>query len=408
MRSCTVPELLVTGLGVTTAVGQGKAAFVEALMVGRHAFRIMQRPGRQRDSAYIGAEIEALAFPEGIGKRLQRSASFTAQTALVTLLEAWAEAGLATCDPRRIGLVVGGSNVTQREQLLTYAKYADKPTFISPTYGLTFMDSDICGLCTEQVGIQGAAHTAGGASASGQLALIQAAQAVQSGQLDACIALGVVMDVSYLELGAFQALGALGSERYGQAPELACRPFDRGRDGFIFGEGCAAIVIENADSVARRQVRPYARLAGYAVAMDGNRNPNPSLDGEMSAIRSALSAAGVSPQEIDYINPHGSGSLVGDEIELQAIRGCGLDHAYINTTKSITGHGLTAAGAIEAAALLLQMRQSQLHPSRNLDDPIDAGMNWVRGQSVAHRVRHACNLSLGFGGINTAAVFSYV
>jgi malonyl-ACP decarboxylase len=136
--------------------------------------------------------------------------------------------------------------------------------------------------------------------------------------------------------------------------------------------------------------------------MDGNRNPNPSLEGEVRAIQAALSQAGLSPRDIDYINPHGTGSAIGDTTELQAIRQCGLDHAYLNATKSIVGHGLSAAGCVELIAVLLQMKQGQLHPTRNLDNPFEPSYNWVRDQAVPHTIENALNLSMGFGGVNSA------
>jgi malonyl-ACP decarboxylase len=136
--------------------------------------------------------------------------------------------------------------------------------------------------------------------------------------------------------------------------------------------------------------------------MDGNRNPNPSYDGEVQVIQSALGAASLLAREIDYINPHGTGSIIGDETELKALQDCQLSHAYINATKSITGHGLSAAGTVEVIATLLQMQASRLHPSISLDDPLDPSFNWVRSQSIPHVIAHALNLSTGFGGINTA------
>jgi malonyl-ACP decarboxylase len=136
--------------------------------------------------------------------------------------------------------------------------------------------------------------------------------------------------------------------------------------------------------------------------MDGNRKPNPSQVGELSVILASLARAGLSPQAIDYINPHGSGSIAGDNTELSAIREAGLSSAYINTTKSLIGHGLTAAGAVEVVTTVLQMRAGVIHPSRNLDNPIDSTLNWVRGESVTHQIEYAIALSMGFGGINTA------
>jgi malonyl-ACP decarboxylase len=267
---------------------------------------------------------------------------------------------------------------------------------------MAFMDSDLCGLCTEAFGIRGFAYTIGGASASGQVAIVQAIQALQVGRADVCIAMGALMDLSYWECQGFRSLGAMGSDRYATEPALACRPFDKDRDGFIFGEACGVIVIERADSAARAGIAPYARLSGWSMGMDGNRNPNPCVEGEVRAIRAALQQADVSPSAIDYVNSHGTGSAIGDVTELRALRDCGLEHAWINATKSIIGHGLSAAGAVELIAVVLQMQAGRLHPTRNLENPIEPAHNWVRRDAVAHNIQNALNLSMGFGGVNSA------
>ena len=413
MKNHNPADILITGLGVTSAVGQGKADFISALLQGRDAFGVMRRSGRQRpahsmgdkaepDTAFLGAEISSLAIPGVFPQRVLRTTSFSGKVALATLYEAWHEAGLDEIDPERIGLVIGGSNFQQRELLNSYETYRQRPAFLRPTYGMSFLDSDLCGLCTESFGIRGFAYTLGGASASGQLAVVQAAQAVQAGLVDACIAMGALMDLSYWECQGLRSLGAMGSDRYAQQPELACRPFDQHRDGFIYGEACGAVVIESTRAVQRTGITPYARLAGWAVGTDANRNPNPSVEGEVRVMEKALRQAQLSPNDIDYINPHGTGSVIGDEIELQAIRQSKMADAYINTTKSIIGHGLSAAGAVELVATALQMREGALHASRNLQKPLSDSYNWVRHQAVSHSIKHALNLSMGFGGINSA------
>lgn len=394
-------KLVVTGMGVISAIGQGKAAFAAALLEGKSAFNVMQRPGRQRESAYIGAEIREIAFSAAITRKL-RAASLSAQVALVVLDEAWCDAGLSEVDPRRIGLIVGGSNIQQRELVQTYECYRERSMYLRPTYALSFMDSDLCGFCTAHFGIRALAYTVGGASASGQLAIVQAAQAVMTNQVDVCIALGALMDLSHWECRGLRALGAMGSDRYADEPTLACRPFDRDHDGFIFGESCGAVVIESSESSQRRRVKPYAALHGWGITMDGNRNPNPSLEGETQAIQSALDASGWAPAQIDYVNPHGTGSIAGDETELKALQACGLTEPYLNATKSLIGHGLSSAGTVEVIATLLQMQAGQLHPTRNLENPIDPTFNWVKTRPVEHHIENALTLSMGFGGINTA------
>jgi malonyl-ACP decarboxylase len=397
-----LPKSVVTGIGVISAIGQGKCAFAAALLDGKAAFSVMRRPGRQFESAYLGAEIGEIAFPADITKQTLRAASLSAQASLVVLQEAWNEARLSDVDPRRIGLIVGGSNVQQRELIQVHERYRDRATFLRPTYALSFMDSDLCGFCTAQFGIRGLAYTVGGASASGQLAIIQAAQAVLTDQVDVCIALGALMDLSYWECQGLRALGAMGSDRYANQPSLACRPFDRDHDGFIFGESCGALVIESLESSERRDVEPYAALHGWGIAVDANRNSDPSLEGEIQAIRKALEASRWPSVQVDYVNPHGTGSLLGDETELKALRACGVTDAYLNATKSLIGHGLTAAGAVEVIATLLQMKAGRLHPTLNLENPIDPDLNWVKDTPIDYSIGNALTLSMGFGGINTA------
>jgi len=389
-------------MGVIAAIGQGKAAFATALFSGKTAFTVMQRPGRQRKSAYIGAEIREIVFSSNIAKRTLHAASLSTQAALVVLEEAWMEARLSEVDPSRIGLIVGGSNIQQRELEQIHESYRNRSEFLRPTYALSFMDSDLCGFCTAQFGIRGLAYTVGGASASGQLAIIQAAQAVVTNQVDVCIALGALMDLSHWECRGLRAVGAMGSDRYANEPELACRPFDRNHDGFIFGESCGAVVIESLESSQRRGIKPYATLCGWGMAMDGNRNPDPSLEGETQAIQNAVEVSGWSLAQVDYVNPHGTGSIAGDEAELKALRACGLTNAYLNATKSLIGHGLSAAGTVEVIATLLQMQAARLHPTSNLEKPIDPTLNWVRDKPVDHAIENALTLSMGFGGINTA------
>lgn len=408
MKNYRETEIIVTGLGVTSAVGQGKSEFQTALLQGAHAFGVMSRAGRQRPDSqnhpvrFIGAEIPALTLPEAIPKKAVRGASLTSLAALAALHEAWRDANLDDVSPDRIGLVVGGSNFQQRELVNVHESFHGRLDFIRPNYGISFMDSDLCGLCTEVFGIRGIAYTLGGASASGQLSVIQGIEAVRSGMVDVCIAIGALMDLSYWEIMGFRALGAMGSDRYPNEPSLACRPFDRDRDGFIYGESCGVVVLEKENPAPRKGIKPYARLSGWATGGDANRKPNPSLEGETRVIREALVRAGLSAGQIDYVNPHGTGSNLGDEIELKALRRCGLVHPYINATKSITGHGLSSAGAVEVVATLLQIEAETLHPTRNLDKPISSHHNWVRRNPIPHKINRALNLSFGFGGVNTA------
>lgn len=414
MKNYKDSELVISGLGVTSSIGQGQVEFSENLINAKHCFGIMQRPGRQGRSfekndeqsesmsSYIGAEISALNIPDSIPHNLLRTASFSGQVALVTLDEAWNDAQLQDVDSERIGLIIGGSNFQQRELVQTQQAYRDRHQFIRPTYAMSFMDTDLCGLCSEHFGIKGFAYTLGGASASSQVAINQGIQAVLSQQVDVCIVVGALMDLSYWECQSFRSIGAMGSDKFRDEPERAARPFDKDRDGFIYGESCGAIVIENNLSAKKRVNNPYAKIAGWAMAMDANRNPNPSFDGEVNVIERVLEMAELNASDIDYINPHGTGSLVGDETELKAFQYCQLTSAYLNATKSIIGHGLSSAGIVELITTLVQMRVKKLHPSRNLEKPIEPDFNWVTDKAINHDIKNALNMSMGFGGVNTA------
>lgn len=395
-------DLLVTGVGIESAIGQGQPAFSDSLLQGQSRFDYLRRAGRIREEPFIGAEIDDLILPLSIDAKILRTASFSEQVALATLAEAWNDAKLGEVDPSRIGLVVGGSNFNQRFHSILREDFRGREKYIRPNYGFSFLDSDLAGICSEAFGIEGQAYTVGGASASGQIAFIQAAQNVLLGNVDVCIALGALMDLSHWELQALKSLGALGSDKFKDCPQKACRPFDRDRDGFIFGEGCAAIVVERADRLAQRSVRPYCQVRGWSLVSDGNRNPNPSVQGEIRAISQALESAHIQAKDIDYINPHGTASIIGDETELTALKQSGLVNSRINSTKSITGHCLTAAGAVEIVAVLVQMRHSKLHPSLNCENPIDRNFQWVGTKAEDHQFKYALTLSMGFGGINSA------
>lgn len=400
-------RLVVSGVGVTSAVGCGKADFGDALRAGRHAFGYLARPGRSLagsdgETRYVGAEIDEACMPSVLDRRNARTASWSARVAATTLAEAWQEARLDEIPATAIGLVVGGSNVQQRELMAVCDAHRERARFVRPSYASSFLDTDVLALCAEHFGIRGPCWSVGAASASGQMALIHAAMTVATGQADACIALGALMDLSVWELQALRSAGAMGTDAFADAPADAARPFDRRHDGFIFGENCAALVVETARSAARRGVVPYGEILGWGIASDASRGTAPSQDGEVDAINRALHNAGVPPAEVDYFNAHGTGSPIGDETELAAMRAAGLSRASINATKSITGHGLTAAGAVEIAATLLQMRGGWLHPTLNLEQPLDPALNWVVGSAVDRPIEIAVSLSLGFGGFNTA------
>lgn len=397
--------LAVTGIGVACGAGFGKAALSRALFEAPELFSYLERPGRQtseNEPPFIGIEVPAP--PTILPPRIERTVGLSGRVAVAVLDEAWREAGLDDVDPKRIGLVVGGSNLNSREQALAIESHGTRPAFMPPRYGHMFLDSEISGVCTSTFAIRGFAHTIGAASASGIVATLQAMEAVRFGRVDVCIALGALQDLSLFDLQGLRALGAMGSSRFENAPLEACRPMSQDHDGFIYGESCAALVIQrlNPNRAA------YGILLGGAQITDGSRGPEPDTAGQQHAAQMALADAGVTIEDVDYVNGHATGTPLGDRTELETYRELGLQHAMINTTKSILGHGLSAAGAIELAAVFLQMRQETLHPCRNLAPALDPSLRWVGDTPQPHRIRHALKLSFGFGGVNSALVLKAI
>lgn len=400
----------ITGMGIITSIGQGIATFKDSLLSGKTQFGYLKQPGRESVKPFIGAELPDIdtqtLFSEYSG--LLRTANKSAQVAIVAVAEAWQDAQLTSSqvNPERVGLVVGGSNLQQRYQQQTWQRYQSRQEFIRPTYGLTFWDTDILGLISQCFQIQGEGYSVGGASASGAIAIIHAARQILMGNSDICIALGTLSDLSRYEFQALMNLGAMGSERFADRPDLACRPFDQDHDGFIYGEGCGVLVLERTDHARQRGAQSHGQLKGWGLALDGNRSPKPSQKGEERGINTALAMADLQPESIDYVNTHGTGSPLGDKTEVAALKSVGLHRCLLNSTKSLIGHCLTAAGVVEAIATILQMKFGFCHPTQNLVNPIDTSLNWVKETSVQAEIKYAISNSFGFGGINTALLIT--
>jgi malonyl-ACP decarboxylase len=401
MSAFRINEIVISGMGIVSAVGTGKREFFNALMTVGNAFGVMTRPGRQMHSRFIGAEFRRELNPENFSDEGCQW-TLSADAALLAVKEAWEEARLAETEPARVGIIVAGCNVQQRALLRAQSLVAANPQFTRPRYALMFMDSDVCGVCSAHFGIGGLSHSVGASSASGQVAVFLAEQAIASGQVDSCVVVGALCDLSYFELHAMKTLGAMGTDRFMNEPTEAYRPFDQDRDGFIFGENCGAIVVERLIECHRKKTVPYAYIRGSGSAFASRRGPEPSFEGEVAAIGAALDKAHWQGSDIDYVNPHGSGSIVGDDVECKAIAASGMGEAFINATKSIVGHGLSAAAIIEIIATALQMDSALLHPCRNLHKPIAPHLRWVLDRPESRSINRAMSISLGFGGISTA------
>lgn len=401
-----IMSIEITGMGIVTAIGQEVAPFREALLSGKTQFCHLKKTGRENSQPFIGAELPDIDVKSKVPQysRLLRSVTWSSHVGLLAVAEAWEDAKLtySQVNPERIGLVIGGSNLQQRYQQQTWQRYQSRSEFIRPTYGLTVWDTDILGLLSQCFQIRGEGYSVGGASASGAVAIIHAARQILMGVSDISIVVGSLFDISAYECQGLLNLGAMGSERFVDRPDLACRPFDRDHDGFIYGEGCGVLVLERTNHAQKRGVVSQGKLIGWGLNLDGNRSSDPSQKGEERAMNAALTMADIKPEQVDYVNTHGTSSPLGDQVEVAALKSVRLNHCLLNSTKSLTGHCLTAAGVVEAIATLLQMNYNFCHPTHNLVNPIDNTLNWVKGTALQAEIKYAISNSFAFGGINTA------
>lgn len=416
-------KVYVTGMGVLNAIAESSGDFERSLRAGKQGMRLVSEE-TVTPALRIRADIPHFSLAECLeisrltgeapetaiarAKQLARRSPFPVQTAVATLMEAWIQASLfqMPISPERLGIIVAGHNLTMgicREQTFKYNK---APEYVSPAYALQFMDTDHVGTLSEIFGIEGEGCTVGGASASGNVGIIKARQMLQLGIADACVVVGALSDLTAIELQGFANIGALGGKSI-REPDRACRPFDRAHEGFIYGQGSGCIILERADSVARRKVSPLAEMAGGAIRLDGNRLSHPNAKGEAGAMERALADSGTAASEVDYINAHGSSSPLGDETELKAIKEVFKEETgriWLNSTKGLTGHCLFSAGVVEAIASILQIRGGFVHPNANLEHPLDVGFRFAGRTAAAAPIQVVLSNSFGFGGINTSIV----
>ncbi|MDQ0059009.1 beta-ketoacyl synthase N-terminal-like domain-containing protein [Paenibacillus harenae] len=412
---------VITGMGVINAIADGIPEFAASLRAGKSGIGFLNHPP-EHVPVRIGAEIkdwkyiEALNSIHGLSDELRQRTKksslrspFPVQVSVYSALQAWRMAELETkpAEPERIGLVIAGSNLSQHYIYRQNERFRESPEYLPPSYALHFMDTDHLGTISEILNIQGEGFTVGGASASGNIGLIKGAQLVQYGLVDVCLVVGAVADLSPMEWQGFHAIGAMGGKRFANDPSLSCRPFDRQHEGFIYGQGSACLVLESSESAARRGVRSVAEYLGGGIVLDANRLSDPTEKGEAKAMNIALQQSGIEPKDIDYISAHGTSSPLGDDTEIMAIRQVFREYTpqiWINSTKSLTGHCIYAAGMTEAVATVIQMQEGFVHPNLNLEQPIDDECRFVGKRSMDTELNMAMSNSFGFGGINSSIV----
>jgi 3-oxoacyl-[acyl-carrier-protein] synthase II len=397
----------ITGVGTATPLGNTCDAFADNLLAGRSGVRRARGFDVAEHPSQIVGQIEPVPCPPGLDQAEFARLHPLEQVPLWCCSTALRDAGWwERRQEVRIGLVLGMG----AEWLVTWemdALRGGQRLFHSEND-----TEDLASIVRRKLSFSGPVATVSAACASGNYALAQARRWLELGWVDVCLAGACDMAVSGMSLAGFGNLRALS--RRNVDPQGASRPFDRGRDGFVMGEGGAMFVLEPADTARRRSARVYAEVAGCGASSDAHNMVIPSPDPEpaTAAMRQALADAGVAPDQVDYVNAHATSTPVGDVAEarvLEAVFGEALHAVPVSSTKSMTGHLLTAAAAVEALACLIAMQCRALPPTINLDDPDpECDLLHVANQAQPRGVRVAVSNSFGFGGSNTCLVLKAV
>ena len=408
----TSTDVVVTGLGATTPLGGDVDSTWEALLAGRSGVSRITEDWIKDYPAQLVARLAkdpADQIDRVRARRLDRSQ----QVAVIAAEEAWRDSGAgdAGVDPLRIAVVIG-TGIGGALTLLGQDDVLEEkgPKRVSPFTIPMLMPNGPAAAVGLAIGAKGGVHAPVSACASGAEAIRWGLDLLRFDRADVVLVGGTEACVHPLPMAGFAAMRAMSTRN--DEPERASRPFDKGRDGFVLGEGAACIVLERGDAARARGARIHARLAGAAGTADGYDlvAPHPEGEGAARAITAALRDAGLSPGDIQHVNAHATSTPVGDTAEAAAIRSSLGEHVMVSATKSQTGHLLGAAGALEAVFTILALREQIVPATANLDDPDDdasvQALDIVRNEPRRATLTAAVNDSFGFGGHNMALVFT--
>ncbi|MFZ5853478.1 MAG: beta-ketoacyl-ACP synthase II [Chloroflexota bacterium] len=408
-------RVVVTGMGAVTALGQGVGPTWEGLLAGRSGVRRISAFDPTRLASQIAAEVHDFDPSQVLDRKETRRTDRYIQFGLVAAREAMDQAGLpARLEgelAERTGVILGsglGGVTTLFDNVLLMAERG--PDRISPF----FIPMGIANVAAGQVAIAfgplGPNFATVSACATGGHAIGEAWETIRRGDAEIMLAGGTEAAIHEAAVGGFASMKALSTRN--DDPEGASRPFDRERDGFVIGEGSGVLVLEALEHAQARGVEPLAELVGYGATADASHItlPAPGGIGAVRAARRALEKAGMAPGEIDHVNAHATSTPEGDRAELQAIRtifGADAARLAISANKSMLGHTLGAAGAIEAIATILSLRTGRIPPTINLVAPDEegAGLDLTPLRASSRELRAALSNSFGFGGQNAALVF---
>jgi 3-oxoacyl-[acyl-carrier-protein] synthase II len=408
------PRAVVTGLGATTPLGGNVADTWESLLAGRSGARKLPADWSPVplpvQIAAPAAVDPATAIERVQARRLDRCE----QLALVAAREAWADAGAPEVDPFRLGVVVSSGIGGVASTIAAYDTMNDKGwQRLSPFTVPMLMPNGSAGWLSLELNARAGVHTTVSACASGAEAIGYAVDMIRSGRADVVLAGGTEAAIIPLNIAAFAAMRALSTRN--DEPEQASRPFDKGRDGFLLGEGAGMVVLESAGHAAKRGATVHAVAAGAGYSADAHHiaQPEPEGTGILRAIQNCIADAQLDPEQLVHVNAHATSTPAGDVVEGQTIAralGAAASGVVVSATKSMTGHLLGGAGAVEAVATILALREHVAPPTINLDDPEDAGVDIATEprKLTPHTSAPmaALNNSFGFGGANVTLAFT--
>jgi 3-oxoacyl-[acyl-carrier-protein] synthase II len=406
-------RIVVTGIGVISPVGHDACSTWDAIVTGRSGIDRITRFDPSGYETTFAGEVKNFDPVARMGRKDVRRTDRYTHFAVAAALEALEHANLTIDDAiaDRVGVLIGsGMGGAETLDAGMETVLTDGPGRLSPFFMPMFLGNMASGTVAIATGARGPNFAPVSACASSAHAIGEAASIIRRGEADVIIAGGSEAPLARMVVAGFNAMGALSTRN--DDPPGASRPFDAERDGFVLGEGGAALILESADHAARRGARVLAELTGYATTDDANHmvQPAPGGIGAARAMSLAIGAAGLQPDDIGYINAHGTSTPLNEKFETQAIKAAFGDAAYtvpISSTKSMTGHLLGAAGALEAALAIMAIERGLLPPTINQTSPDpECDLDYVANAARPAVVKHAMSNSMGFGGHNVSLIFS--
>lgn len=408
-------RVVVTGLGTVNPLGNSVPEFWKNTAAGKSGIGTISRFDATPFPCRIAGEVKGFSPQKYMEAKDARRMDNFSLYLLAASIQAMEDAGIKNGDlpPERLGVVIGcgiGGIETLEAQIVKLHEQQCNVKSIHPLFVPKMISNIGAGQVSIHVNAQGPCYVVVTACSSSTDAIGNAMMWIERGVTDVMICGGTEAPLAPAALGGFSALQTL-STHFNDTPERASRPFDKRRDGFVMGEGAGIIVIEELEHARRRGARIHAELAGYGVSSDASHltAPHPEGRGAQSAMRMALASAGLAPQDIDYINAHGTSTQANDPVESHAIEGVFGEHARalkVSSTKSMTGHLLGAAGGVEAVVTVMAIKEQFFPPTINHEEPDPAcTLDYVANRGVAGRIRAAISNSLGFGGHNAVVCF---